>query len=116
MRTSKAATGTRRTRDDDETFEVQQYSAMDRPNWNDGRLDDLNHKVDKGIGRLDDERNGLRSEMRAGFARVDGEFKAVRSEMRDGFARIDERFDQLTRFLLVAALAIVVALIGAPHI
>jgi hypothetical protein len=59
-------------------FEMQQSSAMDRPNWNEGRL--------------------------------------LRSEMRDGFARIDERFDQLTRFLLVAALAIVVALIGAPHI
>lgn len=122
-------------------FEVQQLNAMQQPSWNEGRLDDLNRKVDKGIGRLDDERKELRGELRAGFENVGKEFKSVRAEMKAGFDkvdeefksvraemktdfdrvnerfdRIDERFDQLTRFLLGGALAIVVALIGAPHI
>lgn len=102
---------------------------MQRPSWNEGRLDDLNTKVDKGIDRLDGERKEFRGEMRAGFKGVGeefkllrgemgGEFKAVRAEMKTGFDkvderfdRIDERFDQLTRFLLGGALAIVVG----PH-
>lgn len=99
-----------------ETFEVQQLRAMEQPRWNEGRLDDLNRKVDDGIGRLDDERKELRAEMRAGFDKIDGrfekvdeEFKAVRSEMHAGFARM--------QWTLVGAAAVIIgALIGAPHL
>lgn len=45
-----------------------------RESWTDGRLDDLNGKVD-----------ALRLEMRT-------EFVAVRGEMRDGFDKVDARF------------------------
>jgi hypothetical protein len=38
--------------------------------WNDDRLDDLNHKVDRGFERVD-----------RGFAEVRTEFRALRSEM-----------------------------------
>jgi tetrahydromethanopterin S-methyltransferase subunit G len=107
----------------DETFEMQQLRAMEQPSWSEGRLDDLNRRVDNGIGRLDDERKELRAEMKAGFERVDQrfekvdeEFKAVRSEMKAGFERMDAKFDRLTWSLLGAALAIVVALIGAPQL
>ena len=53
-----------------ETFEVQQLRAMEQPSWSEGRLDDLNRKVDDGIGRLDGERKELRVEMKAGFDKV----------------------------------------------
>jgi tetrahydromethanopterin S-methyltransferase subunit G len=83
-------------------FEMQQSSAMQRPSWNEGRLDDLNMKVDKGFERLDDERKELRGEMKAGFDRidkrfdkVDEEFKAVRGEMKEGFERVDKRFEKI---------------------
>lgn len=107
----------------DETFEMQQLRAMEQPNWNEGRLDDLNRKVDGGIGRLDDERKELRTEMKAGFEKVDKrfeevdkrfeevdrrfeevdrrfdkvdeEFKAVRTEMKEGFDKIDRRFEKV---------------------
>lgn len=106
-----------------ETFEVQQLRDMEQPSWSEGRLDDLNRKVDDGIGRLDGERKELRVEMKAGFdkidwrfervdkrfEKVDEEFKAVRSEMHAGFARI--------QWSLVGAAAVVIgALIGAPHL
>lgn len=100
----------------DETFKMQQLGAMEQPSWSEGRLDDLNRRVDNGIGRLDDERKELRAEMKAGFERVDEEFKAIRSEMKAGFERMDAKFDRLTWSLLGAALAIVVALIGAPQL
>jgi hypothetical protein len=125
----------------DATFEVQQLRAMEQPSWNEGRLDDLNRKVDDGIGRLDDERKELRAEMRAGFDKIDGrfervdeEFKAVRKEMKEGFERVDRRFERVDeefkavrselhagfarmQWTLVGAAAVVIgALIGAPHL
>jgi len=128
----------RETREDAETFAVQQLKAMEQPKWNEGRLDDLNKRVDDGIGRLDEERKELRgdmkdefksvrAEMREGFARVDREFKSVRAEMKEGFARVDREFkavrsemksgfDRMQWTLLVAASGIIAALITAPHI
>jgi chromosome segregation ATPase len=123
--------------EDAETFTVQQLRAMEQPSWSEGRLDDLNNKVDAGIGRLDEERKELRGEMKEGFAqvcrrfekvderfdkvdqrfdKVDEEFKAVRSEMKEGFDRVDERFDRMQRTLIVGASGIIAALITAPHL
>lgn len=81
----------------DETFEVQQLRHMEESNWNEGRLDDLNRKVDDGIGRLDDERRELRGELRAGFEKVDGEFRSVRTEMKEGFEKVDGEFVAVRR-------------------
>jgi hypothetical protein len=117
-----------------ETFEVQQLRAMEQPSWNEGRLDDLNRKVDDGIGRQDDERKELRAEVKAGFEKVDEEFKAVRTEMKEGFEKVDRRFEKVgeeftavrsemhagfarMQWTLVGAAAVVIgALIGAPHL
>jgi uncharacterized coiled-coil DUF342 family protein len=61
-----------------------------RESWTDGRLDDLNGKVD-----------GLRLEMRTEFKEVRGEMKeefaAVRGEMKAGFDKADERFDKIDK-------------------
>ena len=82
---STAAPEAQQTRVDTETFAVQQLRAMEQPNWSEERLDDLNRKVDTGIGRLDEERKELRAEMREGFDKrfdkVDDEFKAVRADV-----------------------------------
>src|ERR1041384_6152123 len=128
---SATAPEAREAREDAEMFRLQQLRAMEQPSWSEGRLDDLNKKVDAGIGRLDGERNELRGEMRAGFAKVDGEFKAVRSEMREGFAKVDERFakvdeefksvrseiregfDRMHRTLLGGAVGIIATLIAS---
>jgi predicted nuclease with TOPRIM domain len=109
MRASNAAADAREARGDDEMFELQQSSSMQQPSWSEGRLDDLNRKVDKWIERLDDERKELRGEMRGGFDRIDRrfekvderfekvgeEFKAVRIEMREGFEKVDGRFEKV---------------------
>jgi uncharacterized membrane-anchored protein YhcB (DUF1043 family) len=108
-----AAAETSRRQDDAETHEVQQLRVMEQPSWTEGRLDDLNNKVDQGIGRLDEERKELRMEVKEGFKdlrgemngrfdkvdkgfeKVDGEFKAVRKEMKEGFDKVDKRFEKV---------------------
>jgi|GEM_PF-1001586 len=142
MRESDSAAISAQVRDDDETFEVQQLKAMQQPNWNEGRLDDLNKKVDDGIGRLDKEHRELRGEIKAGFDRMDvrfeqmdAKFDAKLNRMDAKFdakfnrmdakfdakfdrmdAKFDAKFDRLTWSLLGAVLAIVLAVIGAPHL
>lgn len=99
-------------RDDGETFEVQQLSPMQSPSWTEGRLDDLNRKVDKGFDKVDgrfdkvDERFEKVDER---FEKVSDEFKAVRGEMHAGFV-------QTQRMFLGAVLMVIVAVIGAPHV
>jgi len=53
-----------------------------RESWTDERLDDLNHRVDRG------------------FDRVDADIRALRIETKAGFERVDERFESLHRLLL----------------
>jgi hypothetical protein len=105
---------------DAEMFRLQQLRAMEHPSWSEGRLDDLNRKVDAGIGRLDDERKEFRGEMRKGFDKVDEEFKSVRSEMKDEFKSVRTEmksgFDRMQWTLLVVASGIIAALITAPHL
>jgi hypothetical protein len=62
--------------------------------WNDDKMDGLSEKVD-----------GLDRQMRE-----------QRKEMKEGFDRIDDRFERLYHVLIGAATAIVVAVIGAPHL
>jgi hypothetical protein len=59
-----------------------------REKWTDGRLDDLNRKVDQG------------------FARMDARFEHLED-------RIDAKFDGLTRVLIGSAAAVVAALVGS---
>lgn len=64
-----------------------------RESWTDGRLDDLNAKVDRGFDRVDTDLHALRSETRT-------EFNALRTEMKAGFERVDERFDAMYRLMI----------------
>jgi hypothetical protein len=89
---AEGARETQDQRDNAEMFTVQQLRAMEQPSWNEGRLDDLNKRVDGGFERMDVEFRSVRGEMRRGFEKVDEEFKAVRSEMKEGFTRVDEEF------------------------
>jgi hypothetical protein len=52
---------------------------MERPmtEWNDGRLDELNGRVNEGFEKVDER-----------FIRLEG-------EMKEGFARVDKRFEQV---------------------
>jgi hypothetical protein len=122
-----AAAGVPEAREDAETFAVQQLRPMEERKWNEGRLDDLNKRVDDGIGRLDDERKEFRGEMRAGFEavekrfeKVDEEFRAVREEMNDEFTAVRGElkagFDRMQWWLIGAASAVIVAFIGGPHL
>jgi len=116
---------------DAETFAVQQLTPMERSNWSEGHLDDLNKKVDDGIGRLDEEFKLVRGEMREGFARVDEEFKLVRGEMREGFEKVGDEFkavrfemgagfERMNRTLIgglaTVVAALLTALVAAPHL
>lgn len=65
-----------------------------REAWTDNRLDDLNHKVD------------------VGFGRVDARFDAMQAHIDGRFEGLDKRIDGLQRTLIVSNGAIVAALIG----
>jgi hypothetical protein len=107
-----------------------------RESWTDGRMDDLNAKVDRGFNRLDadlrlqrvetrTEFATLRSEIKTEFAAVRSEmgteFAAVRSEMKGGFDRVDERFERMDeRFeaihrLLVQSFVVLFATLVGLH-
>lgn len=73
--------------------------------WTDGRLDDLNVKVDRGFEKADAEFRALRLEMRT-------EFTELRAEMKAGFARIDERSDSLNHTLVMGFIAMAAAILA----
>ena len=76
-----------------------------RENWSDGRLDDLNGKVDRGFERVDADVRALRTETKA-------EFTGLRNEMKAGFERMDERFDAMQRTMVQGAIALAAATIA----
>ena len=67
-----------------------------REQWTDERMDDLNHRVDRGFEEVNREFKTLRLEMRTEFASVRSdmraEFAAVRSEMSTEFAAVRSEF------------------------
>lgn len=98
-----------------------------RESWTDGRLDDLNHKVDAGFEHIDTDLRGLRMETRTEFgalrmetrtefgalrAETRSEFVALRGEMKAGFDRVDERFEGLHRLLVQSVVVLLAALVG----
>jgi outer membrane murein-binding lipoprotein Lpp len=81
------------------------YDAGMEAGSTNARLDALDHRVgalDKKVGALDKKVDALDE-------KVDEEFKAVRREVKAGF-------DRLQWWLLGAALAIIVAFVGGPHL
>jgi hypothetical protein len=65
-----------------------------RESWTDERLDDLNHRVDRG------------------FDRVDADIRALRTETKAGFERVEERFEALHRLLLQFCWLMIATLLG----
>jgi hypothetical protein len=65
-----------------------------RESWTDERLDDLNHRVDRG------------------FDRVDADIGALRVETKAGFDRVDERFEAMHQLLLRFCGLMIAALVG----
>jgi tetrahydromethanopterin S-methyltransferase subunit G len=57
------------------------------------RLDDLNHKVDRGFERIDTDVRALRGEMKAGFDSVNERFDALN-------ASVNERFEAMHRLMI----------------
>ncbi len=64
-----------------------------RDKWTDERLDDLNHRMDEGFGRLHQDLRDLRSEISTVRSEIGGEVGSLRAEM-------NTRFDALQRTLI----------------
>jgi len=64
------------------------------------------------VSVLEVKLDGLTMKVDEGFKRMDRGFEE--SEMR--FEKLDDRFERMQRHLLTAAVMIIVALIGAPHL
>jgi hypothetical protein len=67
-------------------------AVMAREEWTDGRLDDLNKKVDGGFMEMRTEFRALRGEMKSEFQAVRGEIQGVRDEV----AAMNRNLIQLT--------------------
>jgi hypothetical protein len=67
-------------------------AVMAREEWTDGRLDDLNKKVDDGFMEMRTEFRALRGEMKSEFQAVRGEIQGVRDEV----AAMNRNLIQLT--------------------
>lgn len=80
-----------------------------RQEWTDQRLDDLNKKVDDGFARLEKKIDTGLTEV---TSEIRGEIRGVRGEVKALSAEMNSRFDALGRNLFMAAIAIVVTLIG----
>jgi hypothetical protein len=55
--------------------------AMQRATWTDGRLDDLNRRVERGFREVNAELRALRSEINGRFESVEGRFDALQQSM-----------------------------------
>ncbi len=76
-----------------------------RESWTDGRLDDLNGRIDQRFDRVEADMRALRVEAKT-------EFVALRGDMKAGFGHMDERFDALYRLLIQFCGLLLAALIG----
>ncbi len=101
-----------------------------REKWSDERLDGLDRKVDDGFARGEGEIRELRQEMNHRFDRVDERFRGVDirfdavdkqletidsrlNSMDQRFNSIDVGIEALNQRLFMAAVAVIVAMIGA---
>jgi hypothetical protein len=66
-----------------------------REEWTDGRLDDLNHRVDSGFNAVSREFQALRMEMRTEFVAVRSEMGTTRSELSGQIAAQNRMMVQL---------------------
>jgi hypothetical protein len=72
--------------------------------WTDERLDDLNHRVDRGFGEVSREFQALRLEMRT-------EFTAVRSEMRSEIGSVRSEMAAMNRTLVQVSIGALATLV-----
>ncbi|HEX2392991.1 MAG TPA: hypothetical protein VHI77_08735 [Solirubrobacterales bacterium] len=70
--------------------------------WTDGRLDDLNARMERGFDRVDADIRDLRSEMNSRFEKVDARFE-----------KVDARFDALHRTMVLGFASIVASVVAS---
>jgi hypothetical protein len=80
--------------------------AMRSTAWNDDRLDDLNHKVDRIDQRMDQRFNAMEARMDQRFNAVDARFDSLQRDM-------SARFDSLQRAMFNAAVVLAGAFLTA---
>lgn len=86
-----------------------------RESWTDGRLDDLNDKVDRGFERVDkrfEQVDKRFDQVDRRFERVDEEFLTVRGEMKAGFDAVNGRIDSVQRTMFHGVIALTVAILA----
>lgn len=80
--------------------------------WNDEKMDGLAgevHSMDVRLGRVE-------VRVDEGFKQMDKRFEKFEGELREQRRETKAGFDGMQRLMLWAAVSIVIALIGAPHI
>lgn len=78
--------------------------------WNDGRLDELTSRVDKGFEKIDERFEKIESEMKAGFAKAAS--KEELKEVKDELKNLSGRIDRLLHAFVVAAITFGVGVFG----
>jgi hypothetical protein len=71
-----------------------------RESWTDGRLDDLNRRIDGRFDQVDERFDRVEADLRAHRVETRTEFAALRGEMNNRFDRVEARFDGLQRTLI----------------
>lgn len=83
------------------------------------KVDGFATKVDEGFERVDrrfEQVDKRFEQVDKRFERVEDELLEQRREMKVGFQRLDDRFERMQRYFLGAAVAIIVAMLSAPHL
>jgi tetrahydromethanopterin S-methyltransferase subunit G len=80
--------------------------------WNDGRLDDLSKRVDKGFAEVHEEFTVVREEFTAVNKKIDQLGQKVDSKLERIETKIDDKFIGLHRMLFQASWGFALAVIG----
>lgn len=87
--------------------------------WNDEKMDGLAgevHSMDVRLGRVEVRVDEGFKQMDKRFEQVDKRFEKFEGELREQRREMKAGFDGMQRLMLWAAVSIVIALIGAPHL
>jgi hypothetical protein len=86
-------------------------AVMERDNWTDQRLDDLNSRVESIDRRMEAGFREMREEFRAVRGEMQSEFQAVRAEMATQAAMLNQMIYRLFGGMIVAWIVGIVAIL-----
>jgi hypothetical protein len=81
-----------------------------RQSWSDDRLDDLNHRVDAGFARVDDQFARLDAKI---DSKIDAAAAELRHEMQMGFHQVNARFDAMQQTMMRIGAGLIGVLIAS---